>query len=193
MAKTKRKQGRPFKRKTNRETGDDSLVEIRMVYRYIRANPGARVKSIKAEAGLNGDEKYKTSRWPAIRDYMLRNELVFTRDRGTHGRSLMYYPTNPDFDWPIEQPTNGEAIENQVNEPLEEMVSSVAPRVSMAGQFTDCIEVAIHDRGGNVVQRGTFGSIADIAMEHISGATLHLEVTRTAEGQSVVRLEVHLA
>jgi hypothetical protein len=227
---------RPFKRGENMNKGEDALTEIRNVYLYIRENPGTKVKTMREETTrkrpLKGNQRYFKSRWPGIREYLHSSGLVFAQK--VSKRLHLYYPTDPNYEWPIEAPVDDETPEkfdplldratsqrqfdtmieelqtnghnqevldevqtekqvNGPNEDLDDVVDHKAPRVSMGGQYTDSIEITVLDSGGNIVQTGTFGSIADVAIENIGAATLRCAVTRTSEGRSVVRLEVHLS
>ena len=212
---------RPHKKSKNINKGEDALTEVRKVYLKIRKNPGTTVRALRTTATLLGGQKYWKSRWPAIRDYLLSEELVFTRVLSK--RRHLYYPTDPNYDWPVEQPVEQDDVKcghlediahptewtpeqeyikgegpspkkRRIDGPIEEVIEDVAiPRISMGGNFTDCIEVVVHDSNGNVVQQGTFGNFADVAIENIKGATLRCETTRTAGGQNVTRLEVHLS
>ena len=214
---------RPHKKRGNIHKGEDALTEVRKVYLKILKQPGITVRQLRLGSVILGGQKYWKSRWPAIRDYLLSEELVFTRAKSK--RKHLYYPTDPTYLWPVAPPVESDDVEcghdediahptewtdeqryvaqdwgtrsdeEPLDGPIEEVEDDVATttRISMAGQYTDCIEVLIHDSNGNVVQEGTFGNFADIAIENIKGATVRTTITRTAGGQCVTRLEVHLS
>ena len=229
---------RPHKKGGNHGKGEDALVEIRKVYLYIQKNPGTRVRHMRTGGVIRGGQKYWKSRWPAIRDYLLAEELIFTRKKSK--RNHFYYPTDPEYLWPVEQPIESDDVdcphgpehpvvwnddqvyepdtykkkgdarlahptpehldmpkieptEPQFDGPNETITKDVgAPRISMSGQFTDCIEVRIHDANGNIIQEGLFGSLADVAIENIKAATVRCELVRTSGGRVVARMEIHL-